>query len=529
MSKGSVLVVDDDAEVRVTIADVVQSLGYSCLTASDGFEALDILKDSAFEVIVSDIHMPRLNGLDFMKKVKETRHKTSFLIVTGYFVDYPYEKVIAAGADDFIGKPFSSVEVKYKLDRIVNERRLARDNARLLEEQLVLNDKLSAIIKFSRNLTADMNFDRLFELVISNVTEIMEAERTSLYLIDWKDRQIVTKVSEQVAQIRLPLGHGISGRVAESGETINVDDASRLPCFDSEYDSKHGFHTRSVLCMPICNRSKERIGVLQVINRKGGDSFNNKDEVILEAISSQVAIALENSFLLDELQTSFESSIRTLAATVDARHPLTAGHSKRVTEYSIIVGKEMGLSKDELEVIKYAALLHDIGKIGIRDDVLLKSGEFTPEERAEMNTHPVRTREILENFYFPTSLRCVPLLASQHHEKVNGQGYPEGLIGDELPIGSKIIAVADVFDALTSRRDYAKYYKNEVFSRNPIPLPKVIEILKGDSGSHFDANVVATFLRCLPQIFSLYRGIHFSPDYVDEIINSQEREGLSSP
>ncbi len=217
------------------------------------------------------------------------------------------------------------------------------------------------------------------------------------------------------------------------------------------------------------------------------------------------------------------------SATVDARHPLTAGHSQRVTEYSLLISEEMGMDKDEIEIIKYAALLHDIGKIGIRDEVLLKQGIFTPEERDEMKTHPLRTRNILENFHFPKSLRRVPFIASQHHEKVNGKGYPSGLTGDELTLGSKILAVTDVFDALTSRRDYPKYFKNETMNYDPMPLSKVIEILKGDSGSHFDPYVVETFLKCIPRALYIYRGSHFSSDYVDETISKLSSQNPCFP
>jgi HD-GYP domain-containing protein (c-di-GMP phosphodiesterase class II) len=180
----------------------------------------------------------------------------------------------------------------------------------------------------------------------------------------------------------------------------------------------------------------------------------------------------------------------------------------------------MNQDDEALKTIKYAALLHDIGKIGIRDDILLKQGAFTPEEQAEINTHPVRTRKILENFYFPKALVHVPVIASQHHEKVNGKGYPEGLTGDELSLSSKILAVADVFDALTSRRDYPKYCEDKKLGYNALPLPKVIEILQEGVGTHFDPDVIEAFLRCLPQALVLYRKTHFPAEYVDKTIRS---------
>jgi len=529
MSQEPVLVVDDEISVRETLGETVESLGYACRTAADGQAALDMIKgNGGFNLVISDICMPGLDGLELMEKARQSQPGIPFILITGHTMDYSCDRVITAGADDFIEKPFTINEVKFKLNRIFKEHQLAEENRRLLEEQVALNRKLSTILEVSRDLTVGIHFDRLFELIISKMTEVMDAERTSLYIIDWENREIWTKVAEHIDKIRMPLGQGISGRVAENGEIINVDDAWKLPYFNREFDIKHNFRTRSVLCMPIYNHSKERVGVLQVLNKKKGHRFNKNDEITLRAMASQVAISLENSFLLNELQLSFESSIRTLSAIVDARHPLTGGHSQRVTEYSIMIARKMGLDAEEIEVIKYAALLHDIGKIGIRDEVLMKQGAFTPEERIDMNMHPVRTRIILGNFHFPKSLRCVPLIASQHHERVSGEGYPDGLTGSELPVGSKILAVADVFDALTSHRDYSKYFRNEILSSNPMPLSKVIQILKDDTGGHFDSDVVEAFLKCLPRALLLFRGTHFSADYVDDTINSMCPELLSS-
>jgi len=390
------------------------------------------------------------------------------------------------------------------------------DNRQFLRTQIALNKKLSTHLAVSADLNSELDFDTLFSLIIHKLSEAMKAERTSLYIIDHEKQEIWTKAAEQVEEIRLPMGVGICGKVAETGEVINTKDAWKLPYFNREFDLKNNFRTKSVLCMPITSRSGKRIGVIQVINKIEGKYFKKDDEKLLNGLVAQVAIALENSFLMDELEASFESSIRTLSATVDAKHPLTAGHSLRVTEYALLIAKEMNLDKTEQETIKYAALLHDIGKIGIKDNVLLKDGPFSPEEREQMNIHPAKTKTILEKFHFPESLKSVPTIAAYHHEKVNGEGYPEALKGDDLPLGSKILAVADVFDALTSPRDYPKYDGSEEMSYKPMPLAKVVSILKKDSGTHFDADIVNIFLSVLPKALDLYRGEHFSDEYIND-------------
>jgi putative nucleotidyltransferase with HDIG domain len=398
-----------------------------------------------------------------------------------------------------------------------------------LSEREHMKELLASLIALASDLTAELESSKLFPLIISRVTSVMSVERTSLYVIDWDHQELWTKVAEGIDPITLPIGKGISGRVAETGEVINVADAWELPYFDRSFDLINNFRTRSVLSVPVKNPSGQMIGVLQVINKKEDATFDQRDEIFLKGLASQVGIALENSFLIDEARLSFNSSISTLSAIVDARHPLTAGHSLRVTEYSLMIAREMKLDRNDTEVLRLAAMLHDIGKIGIRDAVLLKDGVFTPEEREEMNSHPVKTRIILEKFHFPRNLRSVPEIAGRHHEKVDGRGYPDGLTGDRLAPGSKIIAVADVFDALTSRRDYPKYDGDKTLASDAMPLQRVISILQKEAGSHFAPEVVSAFLRCLPQVLNLYRGTHFEPEYVDEVIRRLAPETLLDP
>ncbi|MBN2283405.1 MAG: HD domain-containing protein [Deltaproteobacteria bacterium] len=387
-----------------------------------------------------------------------------------------------------------------------------------------LRNILYNLIAVGVEFSSELEFDNLFSMIISRVTKVMAAERTSLYVIDWERSELWTKVAEGVGQIRLPIGEGISGRVAESGIIINVEDAWKLPYFNRAFDKKNRFRTRSVLCVPIKNLKGERIGVLQVINKQDKVQFDYEDEILLKALAAQIGIALENSFLLEEIRLSFESAINTLSATVDARHPLTAGHSERVKEYSLLIARKMGMSEKEIESLKLAALLHDIGKIGIRDTILLKDGVFSPSERAEMNTHAKKTKIILENFHFPSDLRDVPDIAAHHHEKINGEGYPDGLKGEQLHIGSRIMAVADVFDALTSKRDYPKYTEGETLNKDPMPVMQALSILRTDAGTHFEPDVVEAFIECVPDALEKYRGSHFNWKYVEEALAGLARE-----
>ncbi len=520
MNSANILIVDSDAAIKKMIAEVIEPHCRILKKATSGTEALDLIKKIDFDIVIADVNIPILNGFDLMAEVQKIKPKTTFMILSGFSRDYSYESVIQAGAKDFIKKPFTIKELKKKIERIFDEHRMEEENKQLLIEQAKLNVQLMAMISVSSDLTSELKFDNLFPLIISKITEIMAAERTSLYILDRNKQELWTKVAEGVDIIRLPLGEGISGRVGLSGELLNIKDAWELPYYNKEFDRKNNFRTRSVLCLPIKNHGGKKLGVLQIINKKDGKHFNDRDEIFGKGLASQVGIALENALLHDELKLSFKSSIKTLSATVDAKHHLTAGHSQRVTEYALVIARKMGLDQNEIDNLHYAAILHDIGKIGIRDEVLLKNGPFTPEERAEMNTHPHKTEDILNNFHFPRTLRHVPEIAGSHHEKIDGTGYPRGLSNDQFPMGSKILAVADVFDALTSPRDYPKYAFGKTLDCVIMPLPKVISILKKDAGSHFDTIVVDTFLTCLAEILFHHRGRRFKPEYVDDTINS---------
>lgn len=276
---------------------------------------------------------------------------------------------------------------------------------------------------------------------------------------------------------------------------------------------------RSSIAVPIIHQD-DLLGIMIIDSSQEANAFTEKDLNLVTNIANQTAQMIKNSLLHEELKLLFDSSIRTLSAMVDARHSLTAGHSQRVTEYSLMIAREMCIDKQELDVLEFSALLHDIGKIGIGDHILLKEGAFTEEEEMTMKTHTEKTKVILNNFKFPASLHDVPDVAACHHEKVNGQGYPYGMTGDQMPALAKIIAVADVFDALTSVRDYPKYNSKETINCEPMPLEDVVSILKNESGSHFDPEVVSAFMRCLPRLLLHFRGNHFPPEYVDDMIQS---------
>lgn len=237
--------------------------------------------------------------------------------------------------------------------------------------------------------------------------------------------------------------------------------------------------TKSFICCPIICEDNS-IGVVAVDNLKTKRPLIESDVSLLMGIASMIGISIRNSELVEARVHVFKSILLVLAASIDARDSLTAGHSEKVTEYSVAICKEVGLPTDYCEMIRVAALLHDYGKIGVPDNILKKEGKLTPEEFEVIKTHAAKTFEILTKVNFEGIYQEAPEIAGAHHEKMDGSGYPLGLKGEDIPVGARIIAVADYFDSITSKRHY----------RDPMPVDDAFSLLLQESGTHLDRNFV---------------------------------------
>jgi len=260
------------------------------------------------------------------------------------------------------------------------------------------------------------------------------------------------------------------------------------------------------------------IGVFQAVNKRGGP-FDEEDEATLASLAASAAVSVENAQLVDAQRQLWISLVETLAVTVDARDQQTAGHSRRVTRYAEVIARAMGLSDAEVERVRTAGLLHDYGKIAVRDRFLQKAGKLDDAEFAYMKAHAEKTGEFLVHLRFPQDMRDVPLMAAQHHERMDGKGYPNGLAGDQIHMGARIVAAADVFDALTAPRYYKPAY----------PIDKTLEIMDGMGGNHLDTAVLAAVHGALPQLLETVEELKVTwPKPGDEGMGSvQEAAGLS--
>lgn len=384
---------------------------------------------------------------------------------------------------------YSKIKDEYGLGKLIAERLQQLKDVRMTCGK---RDPLIALLRIGQTVAAETDINILLKVITEETKAAIQADRCSVFLYDRVNDELWSKVALGMdsQEIRFPANKGLAGHVVKTGEPINIKNAYQDERFNKEIDLQTGYKTTTILCMPIKNLNQQIIGAFQVLNKMNG-YFTEEDEDLLVAIGSSAGIALENAQLFkkqhemfQEQKQVFDSFIDTLAASIDARDKITAGHSGRVRLYSDIIAKELKLDDRMIEIIQKAATLHDIGKIGIRDSVLQKEGKLTDEEYKHIQEHVEITHNILEKIHMSDDFKLVTEIACSHHEKYNGMGYYRKLSGDGIHLGGRILAVSDVFDAITSKRHY----------RDKMPIRNVIDILLKDSGSHFDKSIVDCFL-----------------------------------
>jgi len=327
--------------------------------------------------------------------------------------------------------------------------------------------------------------DNLLALIMENTAVALGAEQGSLMLIDGEKQELEVKTSwsshrESLTAQRMKLGEGIAGSVAKEHQPIRGTGSS------SSVGLVNGrVKEEAILCVPLMIRDTV-IGVVSVVREETARQFTEDDESLLANIGSQIAVAIENYRLNLDVERTYLETITALAMAVEAKDPYSAGHSKRVGAYAVQIAEAMGADETTKKMLREGGLLHDVGKIGIRDDILLKASELTPEETQIMHQHPVIGEAILKPV---RSLSKVADLVRHHHEQFDGSGYPYGLKGEAIPLEARILTVADTYDSMVTDRPYRKRLSCE----------EAVDELRRGCGKQFDPQVVDAFLRVLAE------------------------------
>jgi HD-GYP domain-containing protein (c-di-GMP phosphodiesterase class II) len=330
-------------------------------------------------------------------------------------------------------------------------------------------------------LAGTLELATVLELALENAEEVCRAETSSIWELDEERGELFFRVvrgsaAGEIRDLRVPLGAGIVGSVAASGEAEVVNDAAADPRWQG--DASDEFQTRAILAVPLRAQGKI-IGVVQLLNPVGRDRFTAGDLWRMRQFAAILAPALQNARLWTAQRRQFFHTVTALAEALEKRDPYTGGHVRRVVAYTVLLGRQMGLSREELRDLRLAATLHDVGKITTPDRILGKPSPLDPDEAEIMRRHAADGAAIVSHLANPWVLHGV----RSHHERVDGKGYPDGLTDPEIPLAARIIAVADTYDAMTTSRPY----------RAGLPHERASAEILGSAGTQFCPRVVAAF------------------------------------
>ncbi len=399
-----------------------------------------------------------------------------------------------------------------------------------------MNDLARRMIRVGIALTSTRDLDRLLDIILAEARALTGADAGSIYLARenrlWfcisHNQTLFSRHGEEETgklfrEFDIPMdGDSIAGYCAAHKKALNLADVYDIPAdfpfrFNRYWDRANNYRSKSMLAAPMLNTAGEVVGVVQLINAKDkkGDtiSFSRDMEEVLTSFASEAAVAIENARLTEQLRDAHLETVFRLGVAAEYRDKETANHIRRVCEYSRIVGERSGLDQEGLEVLYWAAAMHDVGKLGVPDAILHKPDALTSEERRVMQYHTLIGAKILEGAGCDL-LQAAQVVALTHHERFDGTGYPQGIRGEEIPLFGRIVALADVFDALSSRRVYKAAFPEE----------KVLCILKEESGAHFDPRLVDNFL----QAYELAREVQDRyPDREEDLNKFKNLEQLT--
>ena len=481
-----ILVVDDEKVIREILSDFLTMEGFLVRTVEDGEAAVGELQRRSYNLVISDLKMPRMGGLELLENINTLNLNVLTVIMTGFGTVETAIEAMKKGAYDYILKPFKVEEVVHIVQRGLDRQRLQEENIRLKEAL--------SLYKISEAISQSLSLDHILELITETTVEEMQADVVTLLLENQDGGDLV----ERCRRSRM-------GEEMTTGQ-LNLEELRHL-CGQDTPLLAHGVKAhrffsappRSPRIVSFCSIPlKVRdivVGMLNAFSFTRGYKFTEGQRKMLSIMGSRAAVSIENARLYQNLvisnkdleaanqslEENFRQTIVGLAQALEENDQYTRGHSERVANFSQMIAEGLGMPMHEVETVVQAALMHDIGKIGIRYEKLNKPGPLTPAETSMFRNHPEKGRRILDPIPF---LRHLIPGCFCHHEHWDGGGYPQGLKGTEIPLLGRIISVADTYDAMTTDRAYRKALSHDV----------AITELRRCSGSQFDPTIVEVFI-----------------------------------
>jgi response regulator RpfG family c-di-GMP phosphodiesterase len=494
-----ILVVDDERVIREILSDFLSLEGYVVRTVEDGEEALKELQRRSYNLVISDLKMPNMTGLELIERITALGIPVLTVIMTGFGTVETAIEAMKQGAYDYILKPFKVEEVVHIVQRGLDRQRLQHENMRL-------KDALS-IYRISEAIATSLSVEKVLDLVLDATLDAVDADVVSLLLAE-PDRHRGGGLPGRFVEH----ARKVSPRLAptEPAPALNFDEV--LPLFAEDRPLlAHGARAQRFLsgtapkrlvsfCSIPLKLGGGIIGMLNAYSYTKGAKFSEGQRKMLYVLGSRAAVSIENARLYESLvsankdltvanvslEENFKQTIIGFAHALEESDRYTRGHSERVANYARLIAIGLRLSQPQIDVVVKVGLLHDVGKIGIRNDRLNKPGKLTPEELAMFRSHPAKGKRIIEPIPF---MRDIVPGCYCHHEAWDGSGYPQGLMGDNIPVIGRIVAVADAYDAMTSDRAYRKALPHDIACGE----------LERCCGTQFDPEIVQVFLAHVEQ------------------------------
>jgi len=506
--KETILFVDDEESILDVSSQYFERQGYQTYTACNGVEALKILENESVDCCFTDINMPEMNGLELAENIRMRDSTMPVIVMTGYPSLENTIQTLKNGVVDFLIKPVNLRQMEMCLRRVMQQRGLFvenvllkaevknRERLEMLNRELLYKvDELNILNKIMGSFTTTITTTDVFKRAVDVALEITHADYSMFHVINesvGRPFEVASagiggdKKEENEPEAGLPLPPDTVGELSADyssflSRMIMEVASDEIPLLISENNGLRGLprDLRSVMIAPLKIRGKV-FGILTAIIRRGAIRFSEKDLYYLSFMAQSAAYSIENLALYENIYENLFATLYAFVNAVEARDLYTRQHSSRVTGISLILGKQLGCNGEDLDVLNFAGHLHDIGKIGIRDDILLKPDRLSSEEFEKIKEHPVIGANILEQLGMWEKerqiIRC-------HHERFDGTGYPDGLKREQIPFLARILSVADVYDAMASDRAYRKRMEEEL----------ILKVIHEGAGTQFDPDVVAAF------------------------------------
>ncbi len=504
-AKETILFVDDEESILDIARTFFGGQGYQVLTAGNGRQAVQVVQEKHIDCCFTDINMPEMDGMELAEYLHKFDNTIPVVIMTGYPSLDNTIHTIKNGVVDFLIKPVNLNQMKLCVQRVLRERRLFIENVMLQQEvqakkKLVKlnralekkNRELSIVNRIMNDFGSLRESADVFKHLVDVAVQLIHADAACFYLINESTDEaipIASAVSPEFAATSDTATDCVSrtDSVSLSGDCrvtrllldVVREDRPMLVAQNANGANFLPAEIRSFMVAPLKIRSK-LLGVLSASVRRGDLRFSEKELFYLSFMCNKAASSMESLALYENIYNNLLATLYAFVKAIEARDPYTKQHSNRVTRISIAMAKAMHCTSEEQDILNVAGLLHDIGKIGIRDEILLKPGRLNREEFRVIQQHPVIGAEIMDNLGLWHREKQI---VRGHHERFDGTGYPDGLKGEEIPLLARILSVADVYDAIASDRAYRERMEEE----------KILSIMYSGAGTQFDPEIIGVF------------------------------------